>query len=82
MGILENPLILIRWTFLRLKPIDGDALVAVDPPDPQVLPSQGEEILSTGKAGDTIRKIRVVKSYPSWPEIFDYVLFSGGNLVK
>lgn len=67
---------------LRLKPIGGDALVAVNPPDPQELPSQGEEIISTGKAGDATRRIRVVKSYPSWPEIFDYVLFSGGGLVK
>ena len=67
---------------LRLKPIGGDAFVAVDPPDGNSLPSQGKEIISTGKAGDTTRKVRVVKSYPSWPEIFDYVLFSGGNLIK
>ena len=67
---------------LRLKPVGDNAFVVVDPPDPQVLPSQGNEVISTGKAGDTVRKIRVVKSYPTWPEIFDYVLFSGGDLVK
>ena len=74
---------------LRLKPIGsnpaivgGGAFAAVDPPDGNPLPSQGKEIISTGKAGDTTRKVRVVKSYPSWPEIFDYVLFSGGGLMK
>lgn len=69
---------------LRLKPIGADAYVAVDPPDVAAgsLPSQGEVITSTGKAGDAVRKVKVVKSYPSWPEIFDYVLFSGGLLAK
>lgn len=67
---------------LRLKPVGGDAFVVVDPPGDNSLPSQGEEIVSTGKAGETVRKVRVVKSYPSWPEIFDYVLFSGGGLTK
>ena len=70
---------------LRLKPIGGSALLAVDPPEGVAnnsLPSQGREIISTGKAGGTVRKIKVIKSYPSWPEIFDYVLFSGGGLSK
>jgi len=70
---------------LRLKSINADAFVAVDPPEGVTgnsLPSQGTEIISTGKAGETIRKVRVIKSYPSWPEIFDYVLFSGGGLNK
>ncbi len=77
---------------LRLKPIGSDsnivgggAFIAVDPPEVvpgNSLPSQGTEFISTGKAGDTTRKVRVVKSYPSWPEIFDYVLFSGTNLRK
>ena len=67
---------------LRLKPVGDDAFVVVDPPGSNSLPSQGNEVISTGKVGDTVRKIKVVKSYPSWPEIFDYVLFSGGNLVK
>lgn len=70
---------------LRLKPIGADAFVSVDPPESVAdnsLPSQGKEVVSTGRVGDTVRKIRVVKSYPVWPEIFDYVLFSGGGLTK
>lgn len=67
---------------LRLKPIGGDAYVAVDPPNDHPLPSQGKEVISTGRAGDTVRKVRAIKPYPSWPEIFDYVLFSGGELIK
>lgn len=67
---------------LRLKPVGGDAFIAVDPPGDNALPSQGKEVISTGKAGETVRRIRVVKSYPAWPEIFDHVLFSGGRLVK
>ena len=70
---------------LRLKPIGDDAFVAVDPPEgvaDNSLPSQGEEFTSTGRVGDVIRKVRAVRSYSSWPEIFDYVLFSGGGLTK
>lgn len=70
---------------LRLKPVGGDAFVAVDPPESvsgNSLSSQGREIISTGTAGDTVRKVRVVKSFPVWSEIFDYVLFSGGGLTE
>lgn len=43
------------------------------------LPAQGTQIDSEGKAGDTIRKVRVYQSYPTLPGMFDFVLFNGSN---
>jgi hypothetical protein len=41
------------------------------------LPAQGQNIVSTGTAGGTSRKITVFKGYPRLPmEFFSYVLFS------
>lgn len=50
---------------------------------PGVIPVQGSEIESTGftESGVT-RKLKVIRQFPSLPAIFDYVLFSGDDLVK
>jgi len=46
------------------------------------LPGQGYRITSTGKKGSSIRKAEVSVGQPAAPSMFDYVLFSGGNLQK
>jgi len=46
------------------------------------IPSQGKQMTSTGKFGNTRRKVVVFESYPALPGIFDYVLFSGTGLTK
>ncbi|MDQ3098435.1 MAG: hypothetical protein M3Q44_01695 [bacterium] len=43
------------------------------------LPAQGTQIDSEGKAGDTVRKVRVYQSYPTLPGIFDFVVFNGST---
>lgn len=44
------------------------------------LPAQGSEIVSTGKVeGGATRKLKVFRSFPSLPGIFDYVLFNGST---
>ena len=47
------------------------------------LPKQGTEVESSGSTlSGVTRKLRVTQLYPSLPSIFDYVLFSGDDLVK
>lgn len=49
----------------------------VDPSDPYIFPSQGAVVASTGKAGDTVRKVVYYKSFPQMPlEVFPYSLLS------
>jgi len=43
------------------------------------LPSQGIKIVSTGYAGESVRRVEVKRSHPYLPTIFDYVLFSGSE---
>ena len=43
---------------------------------------QGFEVVSTGNSGTTERIVRVTKTLPYLPAIFDYVLFSGSDLNK
>lgn len=48
-----------------------------DPDDPYIFPSQGATVTSTGKAGDTVRKVVYYKSFPQMPlEVFPYSLLS------
>lgn len=48
------------------------------------LPSQGQEVTSTGIVSsgeqEIVRKVRVFRSFPSLPGLFDWALFSGTNL--
>lgn len=46
------------------------------------LPSQGKKIISTGTSGSSTRKVEVISLHPAPPEIFDFVLYSGTDLVK
>lgn len=62
------------WVALELLDSAGGSTLS--------LPIQGYEIISTGNSGDTERTIRVTKTSPYLPAIFDYALFSGGDLLK
>lgn len=43
-------------------------------------PSQGTEVESTGTAGTSTRKVKVVRFHPAPPAIFDFAIYSGGSL--
>lgn len=66
--------------FLRIRPYYNSAKVGVEAASGAVFPSQGKEIISTGTLGEISRKVRILHSWPAPPAIFDYVLFSGGDL--
>ena len=70
---------------IRIRAWYEDTWVAVVIPNlapGEFFPNQGYEIVSIGKSSTLQRKIRVTKSQPYLPEIFDYVIFSGGSLEK
>lgn len=70
------------YLLLRIKLLynDGqDQGIAVAPQSGRQLPAQGTQIDSQGKAGDTVRKVRVYQSYPTLPGIFDFVVFNGST---
>ncbi|MDQ3239152.1 MAG: pilus assembly PilX N-terminal domain-containing protein [bacterium] len=52
--------------------------LAVNPLGATLLP-QGELISSQGTASDLVRKIKVYRSYPTLPSIFDFVLYNGST---
>lgn len=61
---------------MRIIPLYTSAIIGVSGIGAN-LPSQGQNIVSTGTAGGTSRKITVFKGYPRLPmEFFSYVLFS------
>lgn len=47
-----------------------------------IFPSQGSKIESTGEAGTATRKVEVIRYEPAPPLIFDFALYSNGDLVK
>lgn len=67
---------------LRIRPFYANATLEVKPAASQSLPTQGLNISASGTSGNTTRKVSVLRSYPSLPAIFDYVLFSGTNVSK
>lgn len=46
------------------------------------LPSQGQDIVSTGTAGNSNRKVAVFQGWPEPPAVFDYAIYSGTGLTK
>lgn len=46
------------------------------------LPGQASEIISTGQAGGSTQKLRVLQSDPDLPMMFDAALFSGTSLTQ
>lgn len=46
------------------------------------LPSQGSDIVSTGTAGQSNRKVEVFQGWPEPPAVFDAAVFGAGGLTK
>ena len=71
---------------LRIRPICSDAEVTVASTDSGLypLPDQSYTIRSSAVIPETgqTRSLEVTKSVPILPPLFDYVLFSGGSLIK
>jgi hypothetical protein len=68
--------------FVNLKPYYGAAKIGVEAQAGSVFSAQGREIVSTGTLGQITRKVKVVQGWPAPPAVFDYPLFSGGDLAK
>ena len=64
---------------MRIRAIYNDVSVAVRPEVSQTLPFQSFQVSSVGSLGGVIKKIRVTKSLPALPSIFDFGLFSGSQ---
>lgn len=64
---------------VRIRAIYNDVSVAVKPEVGQTLPFQSFQINSVGSLGTVVKKIRVTKSLPALPSIFDFGLFSGSQ---
>lgn len=67
--------------FLRIRVFYENTRVGFSTGGP-LLPSQGNRIESTGTAGQSTRKVEVVRFNPAPPEIFDFALYSGSDLKK
>lgn len=67
---------------LRIRSWYNNTWVAIALESGVSFPNQGYEITSVGTAGDYKRTLKVTKTNPFLPAIFDYVLFSGGDLQK
>lgn len=73
---------------LRIMPLEADINVNISVSDPSTFPTQGYTIDSTGLSAPNsafqgaARRIVYEKWYPDLPGIFDYVLFSYGDISK
>ncbi|MCG2689219.1 hypothetical protein L6255_02155 [Candidatus Parcubacteria bacterium] len=72
------------YKIARIRPLFADTKIKVGFVSGSCsgIPEQGYKILSTGKAVDAIRKLQVKVSRPQMSAIFDYAIFSGGNISK
>lgn len=60
---------------LRTKPINADATIIIVPAGGHSLPSQGILITSSGRAGNAVKVVKVLKSSASAPEYMDFVIY-------
>lgn len=60
---------------LRIKAFYVDAPIYIIPQAGVLLPLQGIEITSVGRAGDAVRTVKVLRKAPRTSSIFDYVLY-------
>jgi len=68
---------------LRIRPYYADAKILINPLLPSALPSQGQEVSSTGTTGGGVtRKIVVKRKYESIPDFLDYSIYSQENFEK
>ena len=70
----------VRMLYNTLKP--QQVALRVHPSGGGSLPGQGTVIESTGKAGESTRKVNVFRSYPEIPSIFNSAIFSRKDIVK
>jgi len=77
--------------FARIKMLyntDTNHEIGIDVSGGSPLPSQGQDIISTGTAGSTTvglgstRKIEVFQGWPEIPNIFEYSIYSSSGLTK
>lgn len=62
---------------MKVIPIFGSTVVGMQAQPGIIFPPQGSVVTSTGKAGDTVRKVEYFKSYPQIPlEIFPFSILS------
>lgn len=71
-----NPPVSATLVALRLRPVYTATSLAVRPLGGETLPTQGNEIDSTGTAGETVRKIEVEEPYKIPAPFMDQVLYS------
>ena len=68
---------------IRLRPVYSDTTIGIFPEGGGTLGDQFSLVRSEGVSGDGVtRAVEVQRGNPALPSIFDYVLFSGGGLVK
>jgi hypothetical protein len=65
---------------LRLKAFYMDAQIYVIPSPGESIPRQGILIESRGHAGEHYKKVSVIKTDPTLPSIFDYVLYQKSDI--
>ncbi len=46
------------------------------------IPVQGTELVSTGRSGETVRKVKVFQQYPDMPDFADFSILSGSDITK
>lgn len=70
-------------TFVRIKPAYNDTKMLVQPSSGQ-MPVQSYAIRSSGtnNNGTENRNVQVVRSLPTAPSVFDYVVYSGTTITK
>lgn len=70
-------------TLVRIRPIYKDTALRVQPVG-WSMGTQCYRVTATGKGevGKEVKKILVTRTLPAAPSVFDYVLFSGGGVVK
>lgn len=80
----QNPkcLILAKVRVLYNSEIDSDEEKVGIVVQGSALPAQGIILDSSGKSGDTSRRVRIEQGYPEPPSIFDSALFSGSSISK
>jgi hypothetical protein len=61
---------------LRIKSVYDDITGTVLPDTNLTIPSQGILIASSGKSGDIVKKVTVLKTDPVLPTEFDFILYS------
>lgn len=71
--------------FIRIQMLyntDTAHPIAFDSTDSSVFPSQGTDIISTGTAGTSTRRIDVFQGWPEPPSVLNFAIYSPSGLTK